>query len=252
MTEMIDHARLEAIVQGSRRGRAEIIAEFLQASDHDALCLHLACESDNFASIELLAHRVNGACLMLGATGVAQACSLLALAGTEGNSADAREALALYDRECALLEAYLQALPEDVEPGGARADRPAGLCAGLHFVVAEDHAFQRDLIMTLLRRAGAQTVCGVDNGQSALDAIGNAAHAVDILLLDVSMPGMDIHQLLRRLGEARSPVAVILNSAFSPTLLSAVTRQVAGCNVRILGVVAKPLTQSALEPLVKA
>lgn len=249
---MIDHDRLAAIVQSSQRGRAQVITDFRQANALDARYLHVACASSDFAQIALLAHRIKGACLMLGATGLAEACSLLALAGRAHSSANAREAMAFYDRQAATLDAYLEALPEDVQIPTVRADRPGKLCGGLRFVVAEDHDFQRNLIMMLLRNAGAETVSGVEDGAAALEQIHNAEHSVDILVLDLSMPGMSSTELLQRLAESKSSVAVILNSALSPSLMSVILQQMAACDVRILGVVSKPLTASALKPLVEA
>lgn len=249
---MIDHQRLDAICQGAQGTRAKVIADFRQANAVDATCLHLACGSSDFPRIALLAHRIKGACLMLGATGLAEACSLLALAGRAESDANAREAMACFDREAALLGAYLQALPDAGAMAAPPPAVPARPCEGLHFVVAEDHDFQRDLIVRLLRNMGAQSVCGVDNGARALHEINQAAHPVDVLVLDLSMPGMDSSELLQRVAEGPRPVAVILNSALGPTMMSRVLRQVAAFEVRILGAVSKPLTERALSKLMEA
>ncbi len=250
--ELIDHERLAAIAQGSQRAGAEIIDDFRRANVLDTRSLHLAFAAADFSQMALLAHRIKGGCLMLGATGLAEACSLLSLAGRAQSMDNSREAMAFYDRQSAALDAYLDAFPGGVEASPvAQADSHIGLCTGLHFVVAEDHDFQRDLIVKLLRRADAQSVVGVDDGAKALEHI-NGGSPVDILVLDLSMPGMDGSELLRRLAACGSPVAVILNSALSVSQMGVVMQQAAACDVRILGVVNKPLTQAALAPLVRA
>jgi CheY-like chemotaxis protein/HPt (histidine-containing phosphotransfer) domain-containing protein len=248
---MIDHNRLAAIAQGSQRGRDQVLADFRRANASDASCLHLACAAHDFAQLTLLAHRMKGACLMIGAISLAEACSLLALAGRARSTTNAQEALAFYDRQSAELDAYLGALPANA-PGVDQPDPQGRICAGLRFVVAEDHDFQRNLIMMLLRRAGAEAVCGVDDGAKALNEIKDAEHAVDILVLDLSMPGMDANELMRRLAKENSAVAVILNSALSPSLMSAIIKNTVTCNLRILGIVSKPLTAAALKPLIEA
>lgn len=249
---MIDHNRLAAIAQGSQRGRDQVLTDFRQANTADASCLHLACAASDFAQLTLLAHRMKGACLMIGATSLAEACSLLALAGRARSTTNAREALAFYDRQSAALDAYLGALTANAPAGGDQPDPQDRICAGLRFVVAEDHDFQRNLIMMLLRRAGAEAVCGVDDGAKALNEINDAEHAVDILVLDLSMPGMDANELIRRLATDNSSVSVILNSALSPSLMSAIIRNTVACHSRILGIVSKPLTVAALKPLIEA
>ncbi|WP_048438943.1 response regulator [Caenimonas sp. SL110] len=251
---MIDHERLAAIAQGSQRAGEEIIDDFRRANVLDTRSLHLAFAAADFTQMALLAHRIKGGCLMLGATGLAEACSLLSLAGRAQSTANLREAMAFYDRESAALDAYLGAFPDGVEAARAavaHVDLHAKSCTGLHFVVAEDHDFQRDLIMKLLRRADAASVVGVEDGAKALEQI-NGARPVDILVLDLSMPDMDGSELLKRLAACGSPVAVILNSALSVSQMGVVMQQAAACDVRILGVVNKPLTQAALDPLVKA
>ncbi|MES2786103.1 MAG: response regulator [Pseudomonadota bacterium] len=255
---MIDHERLAAIAQGSQREGAQIIAEFRRANVLDTRSLHLAFSADDFDQMGRIAHRIKGACLMLGATGVAEACSLLSLAGRARSLANSREAMAFYDRESAALDTYLESVCEVAGLGHPQAAQaaptlaPEKTCTGLRFIVVEDHGFQRDLIIKLLLRAGALSVVGVEDGGKALEELQGATPPVDILVLDLSMPGMDGSELLRRLAGCGSGVAVILNSALSVSQMGLVLQQAAACDVRLLGVVSKPLTLAGLEPLVKA
>lgn len=250
---MIDHSRLAAIVRGSPREQGEVLADFMQANAADAHNLHSACELNDYPQITMLVHRMKGACLMLGANSLAESCSLLAMAGRAGNPVHVREALASYDRESAQLHRYLKALLAEGEPAEAHsAAQGPTLCAGLCFVVAEDHDFQRDLIMRLLRRLGAKVVHGVGGGAKALAMLRSPEHPIDILVLDLSMPDMVGVEVVRQLGECGTSVAVILLSALSPSLLGAIIRQTSALGVRILGALAKPLTEASLKPLLDA
>lgn len=123
--------------------------------------------------------------------------------------------------------------------------------SNLRFLVAEDDALQREIVTKLLHRLGASTVHGASDGKSAMRALDEGEHAVDILVLDLAMPGMDGVELIQRLGTSRTPVAVILNSASGPAFLEAVACMAEGCQVDVLGVATKPLTHEKLRPLIE-
>jgi diguanylate cyclase (GGDEF)-like protein len=68
-------------------------------------------------------------------------------------------------------------------------------------LVVDDELLNRDVLQRRLVRAGYR-VLTADSGQSALDIAG--AQRVDLVLLDVMMPGMDGIETLRRLRQSRS------------------------------------------------
>lgn len=124
------------------------------------------------------------------------------------------------------------------------------MLSNLRILVADDHEFQREIIASLLRRLGAQTVYTVNDGAAALKAIADPAHPVDIVVLDMAMPGMDGVELIRNLGAAGTPVALILNSSFATDMLESIELLAKGFNANVLGSVTKPLTEAKLKPLV--
>ena len=122
------------------------------------------------------------------------------------------------------------------------------LCSNLSFMVVEDHAFQRELIERFLRRLGAVEVRGFADGGAALDAL--RAQPADIMVLDLSMPGIDGMDLIRTLSGARHPISVILNSALSPSLMASLIQMAKSYRVNLLGAVSKPLNEGNLAPLI--
>jgi diguanylate cyclase (GGDEF)-like protein len=68
-------------------------------------------------------------------------------------------------------------------------------------LLVDDEPLNRDALQRLLSRAGYR-VLTAENGAQALDIA--AADRVDLVLLDVMMPGMDGIETLRRLRESRS------------------------------------------------
>ena len=142
-------------------------------------------------------------------------------------------------------------IEEAARTGPAAEGRGDGY-SGLRFLVAEDHEFQRESLMRLLSRLGASAVYGAHDGASTLRALQDPAHVVDILLLDLAMPGMDGVELLRNLGASRNPLGVILNSSFDAAFLDAIKLLGVGFDVDVLGVAEKPLTDGKLRPLLDA
>ena len=109
----------------------------------------------------------------------------------------------------ALINAYVDPIDRRVDnapPGGQRPQAevqeraapeaaPMTTGAGL-FLVADDDAVNRDLLLRLLRRQGHEGV-GVENGRRVLEEVGT--QPFDVILLDLMMPEMDGIETLQRL-----------------------------------------------------
>lgn len=124
-------------------------------------------------------------------------------------------------------------------------------CSHLRFLVVEDHPVQRRVAALLLKNLGAEAVHLAENGQAALDILRQPGTPVDIVLSDVSMPGMDGAELVRQLAAASSDVALILNSALSPAQLSEIAHMSRAYQINLLGAVGKPVSAVKLVPLVQ-
>lgn len=79
----------------------------------------------------------------------------------------------------------------------------------LRVVVADDHPIMRSGIANELRRhADIEVIGEAVNGDEALDLV--RAYDVDVLVLDVNMPGLKALQLLRELESVHSPTRVLI------------------------------------------
>jgi EAL domain-containing protein (putative c-di-GMP-specific phosphodiesterase class I)/CheY-like chemotaxis protein len=121
--------------------------------------------------------------------------------------------------------------------------------SNLRFLVAEDHDFQRNLLVRVLESLGAKEVHRAADGHAALAILRDPARPVDIVISDLDMPGMDGMEFLRHLGESGIPVSVILASALEPRVLASVETMAEAYGINLLGVVEKPLTPGRLAPL---
>jgi EAL domain-containing protein (putative c-di-GMP-specific phosphodiesterase class I)/CheY-like chemotaxis protein len=121
----------------------------------------------------------------------------------------------------------------------------------LKFLAVEDHEFQRGMLLKMLARLGATQVSTAADGDAALKIVLSPGAAIDIIISDLDMPGMDGLEFMRHVGEARIPVAIILASALEGVLLDSVETMTRAYGVKILGVIQKPITLEKLAALIK-
>jgi CheY-like chemotaxis protein len=124
-----------------------------------------------------------------------------------------------------------------------------GSLCDLDFLVVEDDEFQRDVISRLLRRLGARSVQGAQDGAAALRFLQDDGNDIDILVLDLAMPGMDGVELMKQLGNTNRPIGVVLNSRFDPAFMETAAFMGTEYHANVLGAAGKPLTREALMPL---
>ncbi|MCB9177052.1 MAG: response regulator transcription factor [Caldilineae bacterium] len=88
----------------------------------------------------------------------------------------------------------------------------------IRVVVADDHHLVREGIVTLLNRSGEIEVVGeASDGAAALALVAQAAP--DVLVLDLTMPGVDGLEVLRRLSASASTVSTVILSVHAESAL---------------------------------
>jgi len=81
-------------------------------------------------------------------------------------------------------------------------------------LVVDDEADVREVVVDLLREAGLRTMVA-PNGEAGLTIYRRFKHEIDIVLLDLSMPGMGGKETFRLLKAENPDVRVIMSSGFS-------------------------------------
>ena len=121
---------------------------------------------------------------------------------------------------------------------------------GLYFLVAEDHEFQRSMMVDMLEQLGATAVHEAEDGHSALEVSRELDHPFDIIVTDIDMPGMDGLSLIRRFGEAKVGASLIVISCLDRSLLDSIETMSAAYGMRLLGTIEKPPTPERFAELI--
>jgi DNA-binding NarL/FixJ family response regulator len=101
----------------------------------------------------------------------------------------------------------------------------------IRVVLADDHAFFRDGLARILSGAGIEVVAQVANGNAAVQAA--VEHAPDVVVMDLSMPGLSGLEATRRLQQ-RAPACRVLVLTVSDSEADVIDAVVAGASGYVL------------------
>ena len=150
-----------------------------------------AIRNGDLTALARAAHALRSSSAQLGARGLANACDATEDAAENGDSARARMGFATIEAEYAAFSEWLSMRTGAVPPG----ERGRSANAGPVIAVVEDNADNRLLVDAILGdqfelveyAAGVEAIAGMQ------------ARRPDLVLLDVSLPGMDGLEVLARL-----------------------------------------------------
>ena len=121
--------------------------------------------------------------------------------------------------------------------------------SALQVMVVEDHGFQRRIALRLLAELGIKRTFEAADGLIALELLRRFEQPLDLMLVDLDMPGMDGIECIGVVAQERLARAVVVVSALDPALLNTVQTMARAYGLRVLGSVEKPLTRDKVESL---
>jgi CheY-like chemotaxis protein len=79
--------------------------------------------------------------------------------------------------------------------------------------VVDDEDIVRDMVQAMLSRSGYEVVA-VPGGREAIETLRDAPETIDLVILDMVMPGLSGRETFLRVREARPGIPVVLCSGF--------------------------------------
>jgi EAL domain-containing protein (putative c-di-GMP-specific phosphodiesterase class I)/DNA-binding NarL/FixJ family response regulator len=121
----------------------------------------------------------------------------------------------------------------------------------LKVLILDDEPFMRMLLSEMLSNLGLTQTTAYENGTEALAYINSPDNAVDLILLDINMPGMDGIEFVRHLANCSYHGSLILISGEDERMLQTAEKLVKTHNINILGHLQKPVSSAELSGLLK-
>lgn len=121
----------------------------------------------------------------------------------------------------------------------------------LKVLILDDEPFMRMLLSEMLSNLGLTQITAYENGTEALAYINSPDNAVDLILLDINMPGMDGIEFVRHLANCSYHGSLILISGEDERMLQTAEKLVKTHNINILGHLQKPVSSKELSGLLK-
>jgi CheY-like chemotaxis protein/HPt (histidine-containing phosphotransfer) domain-containing protein len=188
---------------------ADLVALYVGQVDDRLAAARLAVHDRDLARLAELAHAIRSSSAQLGADDVVASCEDVEDASERGDSGAARESFSVLETRLVAFTTRLSERMTSTPPPAVAQQDPdsrAGMADGARpghgvrqrIAVIEDNADNRLLVDAILGVRYA-----LDEYQNGADAlVGMERHHPDLILLDVSLPGMDGLDVLARVREA--------------------------------------------------
>lgn len=119
----------------------------------------------------------------------------------------------------------------------------------LKVLLVDDDSFQIKLISGILQGLGVSDIVTATSGEQALQKL-SGKHGINLMLLDLHMPGMDGFKFMESLGTVGYGGALIIVSGQSDDVMHAASLVAKLRRFSLLGTVPKPVGRAALSALI--
>ena len=121
----------------------------------------------------------------------------------------------------------------------------------LRILVVDDEEFILNLTRRILENIGCKNVETALNGMQAIEQLTSDGRPFDIVICDLKMPDMDGFEFMRKVAEWDITGGLIILSGEGKRMLKKARKLAKSKNLKILGVMPKPLDQDVLKNLLK-
>ncbi len=122
---------------------------------------------------------------------------------------------------------------------------PAPKCA----LIVDDDPILLELLDTMLRARGVNTVLRASDGKSAKALLEQHRSVIDLITTDLNMPEFDGVEFLMYLSEVKFTGKLAIISGAERTVVAAAAKLASIYRIDYIGLLKKPVTATALDDL---
>lgn len=119
----------------------------------------------------------------------------------------------------------------------------------IRVLVLDDDRFMLEFVSHLLRDLGVSEVLVAEDGKAGLFVMSAQVSAIDLLICDIEMPGMDGIEFLRNIADQYYSGKIVLFSGVDPDLLKATERLASVRGLNVISTLTKPVTVGSLAAI---
>lgn len=262
----IDLKVLANLVGESPEKIGKFAQKFVDSAQAGLLEMQQMVDAGDLQGLSALGHKLKSSARTVGAMQFGEVCHQLEELKNHGKLEDATirisELQCLFEQIKAEVQAYLSpttsvATVSEIHPASSvqtvSADNALNLIQlkpNLHVLVLESEIGDMEFTCASLRKLGVTRVSNCTDGNQALAVL--RTYEPDVLICDLTLPGMDGISFLRIAAENAYKGSVIILSAVDKSVMKAAENLVKAYGLNLIGALRKPLVEKDLfESLAK-
>lgn len=243
---VIDLSVLTRLVGDDIAAHTQIIDNFIAGVPRNILDIHSACNSKTASDLKFAAHRFKSGARAIGALSLADMCQMM----EDAAQVEAWERIQVMEGE---IDSLVQRTVLFLKNSKLEEQSPQAhesLTTGFERVlIVDDDPFALDLLEHVLNEVGIEGVNKALSGADALAQMDEQAAAVELVICDLNMPGMDGIEYLRHLGARNFQGSVVLLSGEDSRVLSSALELARTHTFKAVAALEKPVQRDELVRL---
>jgi EAL domain-containing protein (putative c-di-GMP-specific phosphodiesterase class I)/signal transduction histidine kinase/DNA-binding response OmpR family regulator/HPt (histidine-containing phosphotransfer) domain-containing protein len=206
-------------------------------------------------------HKLKSSSRSLGAMGMSQICQQLEAAANAADWDDIEKQMPQLQQTAGQVADYIETFFGDsvavqeasvVEPefNLELSDEDDDITQfSIKLLLVDDDYIMHRVMTVMLNDLGISGVLNAMSGSAALDVLQDNGGAIDVVVCDLNMPGMDGVEFIRHLAKLKYSGSLILTSGEDLRILKTVEKLSIEHDLHVLGVLEKPATPAKLSEL---
>jgi EAL domain-containing protein (putative c-di-GMP-specific phosphodiesterase class I)/DNA-binding response OmpR family regulator/two-component sensor histidine kinase len=251
--EAIDLSMLRLTVGDKIEVQRRLLKSYIDALPKALYDIRQAYAWHNLEQLGAYAHKLKSSSSSLGATRIAQLCTMLELACHESRESEIATSLPHLQQAAESVTEFVEAFGRKLTPVAMGATRPQAdediTKSEVNVLLVDDDSVMHSVTTLVLNDLGIHRVQSAHSGRRALEILARPQSAFDIIICDLNMPEMDGIEFTRHLARQNYSGSLVLLSGEDIRILRTVEKLAIEHGLQVLGVLEKPVTLVKMKRL---